>query len=331
MSVEAISWALNHAPVDEPSAAFVLVGLANHASPDGRGAFPSVARLVTYTRLSERTVREQLDILEAAGIITPCDPAIVAAYVKRADHRPQGWDLNLNLDRDNPAHLGRFQAAVKAVKDRRRQRRERKAAESKTVVTEPINDPNGVQPSHLVERGATVAPRSPRGATVADNGVRPSQERGATVAPEPYVEPSNEPSEDQKQSSLLAVGERTVRTARGAAQTPSANQGDHSRMAGDVLGQMPDHYRKAPAWLRSRMLKRIEAVLADHEPLALVEYAHKFAADPNFGDYEHLRRFDDVVRKLDADVADGTACPRCGRDQMHTFCSADVEGGTDER
>src|SRR5690348_18449142 len=64
MSVEAISWALNLAPVPadrrgQPSSAckLVLVGLANHAGPDGTGAFPSAATLVRYTGLSERTVR----------------------------------------------------------------------------------------------------------------------------------------------------------------------------------------------------------------------------------------------------------------------------------
>jgi hypothetical protein len=63
MSVEAISWALNLAPVPayrggQPSSAckFVLVGLANHAGPGGTGAFPSVATLVRYTALSEQTV-----------------------------------------------------------------------------------------------------------------------------------------------------------------------------------------------------------------------------------------------------------------------------------
>jgi pyocin large subunit-like protein len=74
VSVEAISWALNLAPADrggQPSSAckFVLVGLANHAGPDGSGAFPSVATLVRYTGLSERTVRTCLDRLEAGGII----------------------------------------------------------------------------------------------------------------------------------------------------------------------------------------------------------------------------------------------------------------------
>jgi Helix-turn-helix domain len=108
MSVEAISWALNLAPVPadrggQPSSAckLVLVGLANHAGPDGTGAFPSAATLVRYTGLSERTVRTCLDRLEAAGIISPCDPDIVAARIKRADRRPQGWDLDLSLIRDD--------------------------------------------------------------------------------------------------------------------------------------------------------------------------------------------------------------------------------------
>jgi DNA-binding transcriptional regulator PaaX len=78
MSVEAISWALNLAPVPadrggQPSSAckFVLVGLANHAGPDGTAAFPSVVTLVRYTGLSERTVRTCLDRLAAEGIISP--------------------------------------------------------------------------------------------------------------------------------------------------------------------------------------------------------------------------------------------------------------------
>jgi hypothetical protein len=52
-----------HSPVPadrggEPSSAckFVIVGVANHAGPDGTGAFPSVATLIRYTGLSERTV-----------------------------------------------------------------------------------------------------------------------------------------------------------------------------------------------------------------------------------------------------------------------------------
>ncbi|HEX2319864.1 MAG TPA: helix-turn-helix domain-containing protein [Streptosporangiaceae bacterium] len=98
MSVEAISWALNLAPVPadrggQPSSAckFVLVGPAIHAGPDGTGAFPSVATLVRYTGLSERTVRTCLDRLKAAAIISECDPDIVAARIKRADPEAARW------------------------------------------------------------------------------------------------------------------------------------------------------------------------------------------------------------------------------------------------
>jgi hypothetical protein len=59
------------------------------------------ATLVRYTGLAERTVRTCLDRLAAEGIIAPCDPDIVAARIKRADRRPQGWDLNLSLVRDD--------------------------------------------------------------------------------------------------------------------------------------------------------------------------------------------------------------------------------------
>jgi DNA-binding Lrp family transcriptional regulator len=52
-------------------------------------------------RLSERTVRTALDRLEAEGIIRTCDPVIIAAKIKRADQRPQGWDLAMHLVRDD--------------------------------------------------------------------------------------------------------------------------------------------------------------------------------------------------------------------------------------
>ncbi|MFI9451797.1 helix-turn-helix domain-containing protein [Amycolatopsis sp. NPDC052450] len=102
MSIEAIHWALNAAPIprdrrDASSLAMVLVGLANHADPDGCNAFPSLARLAWYTRLSERSVRYALRALEELGLIRSSDPEIVAAYVKRADRRPNGYNLAVHL------------------------------------------------------------------------------------------------------------------------------------------------------------------------------------------------------------------------------------------
>jgi hypothetical protein len=103
VSVEAISWALNLAPVPadrggQPSTACKFVGLANHAGPDGTGAFPSVATLIRYTGLSERTVR----------CLTGCRPSASSHRATRASWRPgsswptaarKGWDLNLSLAR----------------------------------------------------------------------------------------------------------------------------------------------------------------------------------------------------------------------------------------
>jgi hypothetical protein len=108
MSVEAISWALNLAPSPRdhdgkrnPACKAVLIGLANHAGPDGKDTFPSEKTLVRYTCLSRRTVQTALRRLEAEGIIRPCDPAVVAAKIKRADRRPHGWDLAMGLIRDD--------------------------------------------------------------------------------------------------------------------------------------------------------------------------------------------------------------------------------------
>ena len=190
MSVEAISWALNLAPVPadrggqlSSACKFVLVGLANHAGPDGTGAFPSVATLVRYTGLAERTVRTCLDRLAAEGIIAPCDPAIVAARIKRADRRPQGWDLNLSLVRedldenddatpDRPAAAGTRAASSG-------QARPAEPTEVQPLHPVPGTGPvdnwhNGVQQSHL-------APGT--GCNQRRHGVQLAQSRGAAVAP----------------------------------------------------------------------------------------------------------------------------------------------------
>jgi hypothetical protein len=58
---------------------------------------------VRYTRLSERSVQNALRTLEELGLITPSDPQIVAAYVKRADRRPNGWELVIHSPVHNQA------------------------------------------------------------------------------------------------------------------------------------------------------------------------------------------------------------------------------------
>jgi hypothetical protein len=227
VSVEAISWALNLAPVPadrsgQPSSAckFVLVGLANHAGPDGTGAFPSVATLVRYTGLSERTVRTCLDRLAAAGVIAPCDPGIVAARIKRADRRPQGWDLNLSLVRDDldaaavavlehqfPGLGSRLAAAALPGAGGRADG----GQSPHPVATGGVavdNGPGGVQPLH---------PELGTGCNQRADGVQRAQSRGAAVAPKPCKEPSGETAAAAREApdpaGRLAAGDRLVRSS----------------------------------------------------------------------------------------------------------------------
>ena len=73
------------------------------AGPAGTAAFPSVATLVRYTGLSERTVCTCLDRLHVHGVISPRDPGHRRGAIKRAGRRPQGWDLNLGMIRHDLA------------------------------------------------------------------------------------------------------------------------------------------------------------------------------------------------------------------------------------
>ena len=101
MSIEAINWALNDAPVNNTHGWAVLMALANHARPDGSAAFPAQSTIAHYTRMSLSAVKIHLKKLEQSGIITRCDPTIVAAYIPRWDKRPVGWNLHLDITRDD--------------------------------------------------------------------------------------------------------------------------------------------------------------------------------------------------------------------------------------
>lgn len=94
MSVEAIKWALNDAPDVPPQLVSVLVGLANHAGSDGRGAFASQATLARYARKSDRAVRNDLKELLRLGLIRVSENQGAAAHI-RADLRPVVYDLAL--------------------------------------------------------------------------------------------------------------------------------------------------------------------------------------------------------------------------------------------
>jgi len=264
VSVEAISWALNLAPVPadhggRPSSTckFVLVGLANHAGPDGAGAFPSVATLVRYTGLSERTVRTCLDRLEAEGIIAPCDPDVVAARIKRADRRPLGWNLNLSLVHDLADKLG---AAAP----------EGQLSARQSLPTERLRrvyeGHSGAQPSHLAANPVDkstggVQPTRPAAGTRCNqrgDGVQPVQRRGAAVAPEPYVEPSLEPS---------------AAHARAPDPTPTDARSDRGGGVAEFFAALGDQWPLTAAQQSRLVPALMSALTGGWTPLALAGWA----------------------------------------------------------
>ncbi|MFD6855993.1 helix-turn-helix domain-containing protein [Rhodococcus sp. NPDC060090] len=102
MSIEAITWTLEHAAIPSPTPpgmpsapalTLVLLGLATHASRCGEDAYPSVRTLARYARMSERQVQRCLSTLVELELITRGDQERVAATISREDRRPICYDL----------------------------------------------------------------------------------------------------------------------------------------------------------------------------------------------------------------------------------------------
>jgi len=70
MAIEVMVWVLEQDENITTSEKFVLLGIANHARPDGSGAFPSLDTLSRYTVLSVSTVQRSIKNLMTKGFIT---------------------------------------------------------------------------------------------------------------------------------------------------------------------------------------------------------------------------------------------------------------------
>ena len=93
MSIRAITWVMDEAPVDDARQLLILYALADHAHDDGTCAWPSQERIAERARCSTRTVRRHMQLLEEQGLIWRGDQQHVAHI--RIDRRPIVWDLNL--------------------------------------------------------------------------------------------------------------------------------------------------------------------------------------------------------------------------------------------
>jgi hypothetical protein len=108
VSVQAIAWVLEDCPDLPKHLVATLMGLANHADHDGRGAFPTQVTLAWYTRKNERSVRRDLEELEALKLIEPGDQRMVLHIPP--DRRPVVYNLATHLKREprpRPGKSGR--------------------------------------------------------------------------------------------------------------------------------------------------------------------------------------------------------------------------------
>lgn len=97
MSLRAMLWVLEDAPVENHGELAVLYALAERADDDGSCSWPSQDWVAFRARCTDRTVRNHLRALESRGVIRKGDPRFVEHL--RPDRRPTVWDLNLSAKR----------------------------------------------------------------------------------------------------------------------------------------------------------------------------------------------------------------------------------------
>ena len=110
MAMVPVTWALYEARDVTPSEKVVLIVLADHAAPNGTGAFPSWARIAAASGVSRRTVARVLESLEARGLILRGDQEIAAerlhAAGKDVRYAPVVWDLVMDGSHSDRTHTG---------------------------------------------------------------------------------------------------------------------------------------------------------------------------------------------------------------------------------
>lgn len=164
MSIEAIDWALNHAPIptdrkDASTLAITLIALANHAGPDGRDAFPSVERMMRYTRLSRRTIQRSLRSLEELGLIRSGNTRVRDAKIPEANARPQVYNLVLSAKLSTASDKGRQDDAPLTSRGRQ-QKRPGASAETSggvTMTPKPSFNRPGNRPAPSAPGGRSAA------------------------------------------------------------------------------------------------------------------------------------------------------------------------------
>ncbi|MFD3835352.1 hypothetical protein ACFWWC_03720 [Streptomyces sp. NPDC058642] len=226
MSTEAVSWAMDDAPMlrtdkgrPDSTARHVLQVLAEHARPDGSNAHPSILRIQYRTGYDERTVQRAERRLEAGGLI------------RRTGTR-QGrsvWKLQLHLRRpefDWAELEAEAEDAKKQAAERQRRARQRRVTQSGSV-TVTHGESVTVTHSDDVTEGDVTHSESVSHALPMRDVTHSASECHALSAPLT----TNEPSENHQEPFTGSAD------ASGPAATPAP--GDTGDAQGEVLEGEP--------------------------------------------------------------------------------------------
>lgn len=91
MSLRAMLWAMDEAPVESATERLILIYLADYASDDGTGIFPAMQKIADRSGFSRSTVKRTVKRLADRGVLAPGDERLVGHY--REDKRPNVWNL----------------------------------------------------------------------------------------------------------------------------------------------------------------------------------------------------------------------------------------------
>jgi hypothetical protein len=246
MSVQAIVWVLEDCPDLPPHLVAPLLGLANHADENGKGAYCSTDTVSWYTRKGRDAAKADLDKLEELQLIRRGDQRRVLHLP--ADKRPVVFDLAMEKRRDpRPDRPG-------------------------------PGRPRKVQVSPAPEIGGVCTPpgfSDPKsGGSTAEIGGVYSRNRGGLQTPRTVLEPS------LNQTPALDLGERvTARTPR--PRSGEAEQDPNPSGVTTVAGLAAEMY-DTHGWSRPRTIYAIEQAMKRGHTLTEVEaVVRRAAADPD--------------------------------------------------
>ena len=144
MSLKAIIWVMEDAPVENHGELAVLYALADRANDDGTAAYPSQEWVSYRARCTDRTVRNHLKNLEGREVIRRGDQSLVSHFP--VNRRPIVWDLNYRAVRPEnwcPENIsGRKIGAV------RPENPDTLAGKSEQLGRKPVSDKPSYKPSY---------------------------------------------------------------------------------------------------------------------------------------------------------------------------------------